>query len=139
MTVIFAGSTGLGTSSNTSRFIGPILRWFAPNITPEVEKAVVYGIRKCAHTVEYAILALLVWLARRKSQEPPTRGWNWPDALFAIMVAGLYAITDELHQYIGSLYGSSRQGSPWDVLLDTGGATAGMIALRIVGGWFKRW
>src|SRR5688572_23088090 len=98
MAVIFAGSTGLGAPRNTSRFIGPILRWFAPGMSEETEHAIVFTIRKCAHAVEYAILAVLVWRARRSSSQPPATGWRWSEAAFAILISGLYAVTDELHQ-----------------------------------------
>jgi hypothetical protein len=35
MSLIFLLSTDVGSATNTSRFIEPILRWLIPNISPE--------------------------------------------------------------------------------------------------------
>ncbi len=133
MAIIFSASTGAGSSQKTSRFIGPILRWFNPETSEETVEAIQFGIRKTAHMGEYALLAALLWRARRK---PTLIGGKWirSDAIFAIGIAALYAMTDELHQS----FVPSRQGSPWDVLLDTLGATLGILAIWAFWRWRKR-
>ena len=62
-------------------------------------------LRKLAHVAEYAILGVL--LARAT-----------PPPLVAVALAGLYAVTDELHQ----TFVEGRHGSPLDVGIDTLGA-----------------
>ncbi len=135
MTLIFAGSTGALSSQQTSRFIGPILRWFSPDASDETVRAIQYGIRKSGHLTEYAILAALLWRARRKPKLHPHKPWLRSDAIFAIGIAALYAVTDELHQS----FQPTRQGSVWDVLIDTLGAGLGILAIWMIGRWRKRW
>ena len=72
-------------------------------------------LRKLAHAGEFAVLGALIYRAVRR--EPA-----------AILLASLYAVTDELHQN----FVSGRQGSPGDWLIDTAGAVAGvLVAARL--------
>ncbi len=135
MTLMFGASTDLGATKNSSRIIGPFLRWFSPNVSDETVWAIQFFIRKSCHALEYAILGLLVWRARRNTVATERRGWNWSDARFAVLVSATYAATDEFHQY----FVATRQASIWDVLLDTSGAVAGIFVLWQTGRWFKRW
>jgi VanZ family protein len=52
----------------------------------------------------------------------------------ALGLAAFYACTDEFHQ----TFVPSRQGSAWDVLLDTGGASLGLLLLWAGGRCRKR-
>jgi VanZ family protein len=170
MLLIFGFSTKAGAPNNTSRIIGPIVRWLVPGITDEALGRVVFGARKTAHVAEYAVLALLCWRARRQTTVgqasslspglpapdhesragcPPRqasslpyqlmrgelRPWNWADAKFAFVVAVAFAASDEWHQ--SSV--PSRQGSGWDVLLDSTGAALGLFILWRLGRWLNRW
>jgi VanZ family protein len=135
MALIFAGSTDVLSTPHTSRFLGPALRWLFPGFTNESLHGVQAVIRKFGHLTEYAILAVLVWRARRQPKAPEARPWSWGDARFAVVIAGLYAITDEFHQG----FVATRQGSGWDVLIDTLGATLGIIVLWRVGRWRNHW
>jgi len=68
-------------------------------------------LRKIAHLTEYAILgALLV----RAIQRPAV----------AILVGGLYAVTDEFHQH----FVRGRHAAWYDVVIDTIGVTIGVLA-----------
>ena len=60
MGVIFLFSTDTFSGSQTSRFIGPILKWFAPDITKDSIASVQLVMRKIAHLFEYAILSMLI-------------------------------------------------------------------------------
>ena len=132
MAVIFGASTGMGAPRNTSRFLGPLLKFFYPELTDETFHTIQYFVRKCAHAFEYSVLALLLWRAIRGEG----RGyWKWRTAGIVIILAGIYAATDEFHQ----TFVSERQGSPWDVLVDTSGATLAMFGLWVVGKWRKKW
>ena len=70
-------------------------------------------LRKCAHTTEYAILAVLLLRA--------TGSYAWA---FALTVA--YAGTDEVHQ----TFVQGRHGSPIDVAIDAVGAAIGLTVAR---------
>ena len=73
MLVIFSASSDSMSSGNTSRFIGPLVRWLKPDISEESLGRIVYGVRKSAHVTEYAIFALLLWRAWRNTIQPSPR------------------------------------------------------------------
>lgn len=118
MGFVFISSTDLLSAEHTSRFIGPFLRWFAPDISEATIASVQLVVRKCAHLTEYAILAALLFRAFR--QNPPRVGRALAMSFF---IAAAYAALDEFHQS----YVASRTGSPWDVLIDCAGALAGVL------------
>lgn len=125
--VIFFFSSDMGSAEQTSRFIGPVLRWFYPGVTPETIAQVQLLVRKAAHLIEYGILGLLifrafVWSGKRSA-------WPWAAAswLGAATCAGL----DEFRQ----TFTASRTGSPIDVMIDAVGAALG-IALYWL--WTRR-
>lgn len=128
MALMAVMSTGLGQVSNSSRIIGPVLRWFAPDISPELEGQIVFLIRKNAHVTEYAVLAALVWRALRKPLRGDKRPWSAKTACQAILIAACFATTDEIHQS----FHPSRQGQFSDVVLDTFGACLGITVIWIV-------
>ncbi len=68
-------------------------------------------LRKLAHVAEYAILGALLGRAVRR-----------PGLALALGV--LYAVSDEVHQ----VFVEGRHGSPLDVLIDTAGIVAGLLA-----------
>ena len=70
-------------------------------------------LRKLAHLAEYAILGALLL---RASRHP----------VVAVVLAGLYAVTDEVHQ----LFVEGRHGAPLDVGIDSVGALAGVLVWR---------
>ncbi len=77
-------------------------------------------VRKLGHAAVFGILALLLWRALATTTRL-RRPWAW-----ALALAILYAISDELHQ--GGV--SGRYPSPVDVAIDAAGA---LIAVAIVG------
>ena len=129
MGFIFIGSGDVLSSTHTSRFLEPLVRWLLPSLTREAVGEIVFAIRKCGHLTEYAILWLLCWRALRQPLKGDTRPWSWRDAEMALAFAAAYAISDELHQ----AFVPSRQGSAWDVLLDTSGAAVGLLLVWGVG------
>lgn len=137
MAVIFAGSTDLGSSQRTSRFIGPFLRWFNPDVSDETVRAVQAVIRKGAHLTVYAVLAILTWRARRiaSGTTPFLSRWNWLETWLIFAFCAFYAITDELHQ----TFVSTRQGQPLDVMIDSLGALCGLLLIWCCGRRQKRW
>jgi VanZ family protein len=135
MTIIFSGSTSVLSAQQTSRFIGPFLKWFKPDISDAAISRVQLVVRKTGHLSEYAILALLLWYAWRKPVKNDQRPWRWPEAAVALTLAGLYSASDEIHQS----FIPSRQGQVSDVLIDISGAAIGLFLLWAFGRWRKAW
>lgn len=119
MGVIFVFSTDLFSGPQTSRIIGPILKWFVPDISDQSIATVQLVARKIAHLVEYAILSVLTCraLAKRTELRPlPLAALGQ-----AVLIAVVYAALDEWHQS----WTDERFGSPLDVAIDSVGATVG--------------
>jgi VanZ family protein len=123
MVFIFIGSTDLLSAEHTSRFIGPFLRWFAPDISAATVGSIQLVVRKCGHLTEYAILAALLYRAFRWNRPRVSRAF-----IVSFFIAAVYAALDEFHQS----FVASRTGSPWDVLIDCGGALAGLVLYRLL-------
>src|SRR5256714_8122401 len=120
MIFIFIGSTDLLSAAHTSRFIGPFLRWFAPDVSDAAIASIQLVVRKCAHLTEYAILTALLCRALRQHRQ---RVFG-----IAFILAAIYAALDEFHQSLVA----SRTGSPWDVAIDCIGALAGLLLYWLV-------
>ncbi len=114
----FAG--GSFSAHETSRFIGLLLRWLFADATAEWIATVHLAIRKSAHFVEYALLALLALRAFRISLNRPLA---WLAAASLALALGV-AIVDEYRQAVAV----NRTGSLSDVALDIG-AAATVLAL----------
>lgn len=133
MALIFGASTDLGSMQHTSRIIGPVLRFFSPNVSDETVHDVQVAVRKTGHLSGYAVLAALVWRAKQKGIF--VNGWNWRTARFAEIAAALYAVTDEFHQS----FVPTREASIWDVLIDSTGAAVGLTVIWMLGRWRRKW
>ena len=115
-----------------------LVAWLDPWAPPIVVMAVIFALsaqpdlssglgtvdlvgRKFVHAGEYALLCFLWWRALRTRMADKTA----VAAAFAICVA--YSATDEWHQ----TFVAGRHGTPLDVLIDAGGASAAALwALR---------
>ncbi len=135
MSLVFIGSTDVMSAKHTSRFIEPMLRFLYPGISEEWIGHIHLVIRKCGHLSEFGAFCLLVWRALRKPVCPDPRPWDTRLAVRAILLAMLYAASDEFHQ---SFY-DSRGSSVSDVMIDTTGATLAILLLWRVGRWRKWW
>jgi len=129
MSIIFSASSDAGSFQHTSFILAPLVRWLFPRLSDEAVHAIVVTIRKGAHLSEYAVLAALLWRALRSIRQRDAVPWSWPQAGLALGLAAFYAATDEFHQ----TFVPSRQGSVWDVLLDTGGACLGLMTVWAIG------
>ena len=132
MILIFGASSGLGRLENTSRFIRPILHWLFPQMSDETLQTVHFAIRKSAHFMEYAILGLLLW--RLVHFDPALAAMRSREFLVALLLAALYAASDEFHQS----FVPGREAAVRDVLLDSSGAAFGLAALWATRGILKR-
>ena len=119
--VIFVGSTSIMSSEHTSRYIVPFLLWLKPGMSPKAIWTILVVVRKCAHVIEYTVLALLLWRALRSIPTLCTRTF----VVFGAVLLGcaLFAASDEFHQ----TFVKSRTPSVHDVLLDVGGAFLGLL------------
>jgi len=133
--LIYGFSTEAGSTRRTSRILRPILRWFNPDISEEAIRRVQFGVRKAAHLAEYAVLALLIWRARRRPAQTDRRPWDWREAGLAFAFAVVFALSDELHQALVP----SREAQVSDIFLDSLGAALGLLALRAYGRWRGQW
>ncbi|RDI73488.1 putative integral membrane protein [Gaiella occulta] len=70
-------------------------------------------LRKLAHLAEYAVLGVLLARALRSPA-------------LAVSLGALYAVSDELHQH----FVRGRHAAWYDVVVDTVGVTAGVLAWR---------
>ncbi len=115
----------------------PFLRRLDPWLPPLLLMAVIYYLsdqphlssglglvdtigRKLVHVLEYVVLCGLWWRALR------TRVATAPALMAAVAVSVGYSITDEYHQTMVE----GRAGSPFDVAIDTLGATAAAVAIN---------
>ena len=102
----------------TSRFLSPLIEFIFGELDGPTKWRIYLGVRKSAHFVEYAILALLTFRAALISapkNRVATAAWT------ALFLVALVATADEARQ----AFSSARSGSANDVLIDvTGGAVA---------------
>ena len=120
MAIIFAGSTDLMTTEHTSRIIIPLLGWFFPTISPLTLIRVEFFVRKAAHVLEYAVLAILLYRAFVHTVFQSRRALS---AGIVLLSCAAYAASDEFHQS----FVPSRTASLRDVLIDVCGATLAVL------------
>lgn len=89
----------------------------------EIANAIEGFVRKGAHMTEYAILTILlyVWIGRWQMS-------RFRRSCAAIILASLYACSDEIHQ----LFVAGRAGRASDVLIDSAGAVAGLALFLFI-------
>jgi VanZ family protein len=115
MSFIFWMSTGTFSAENTSWIVEHILGLLMPSLSQEKVDMIHWVIRKLGHVTEYFILGILLFRAFRSgSRELRIRRW----AFSSLLVAMLYAVSDEFHQS----FVATRTTSCFDVGMDTLGA-----------------
>jgi VanZ family protein len=114
------------TGDRTGAVLIDILARLLPGFSPEQLRAIHHLVRELAHFVEYFVLSLLLYRALRVGY-----GWSARAAATAVVIAGLYAVGDELHQW----FVPGRTAAATDCLIDLSGAAAaqGMIAAMLRG------
>jgi hypothetical protein len=114
------------SAENTGGLLGPLLAW-VPGLRAVHIDLVHFGLRKAAHLTEYGILAVLwrrTFVAHGLLQ--PAVG-----SALALLISVACAIVDETHQS----FLATRTGAAGDVVLDTLGALAAIVAVQL--GWRK--
>ncbi len=129
MALIFSASADSKSGPTSSRLIGPVVRFFFPEISSENLDQIVFLVRKAAHVTEYAVLS---WLLARAFMTPgtPMGAWSRKAAALAWLIAALYSSTDEFHQ----AFVPNRDARWSDVLIDSVGAALGVVGFF----WFGR-
>jgi len=118
MVIIFSASADSDSVAHSSRIIEPICRWLFPNITYDQLETVRTITRKGAHMTEFALLAVLLLYALSTGRGNPRK---WLSSAWVLSTA--YAAADEFHQ----LFVVGRNGSVWDVVIDSTGAALGLL------------
>lgn len=126
MLIISLFSTDHFSGQQTSRFIGPLLRFFMPEVAEATISTIQFFIRKTGHLTEYALLFVFWYRAFQRHAEAPLKEWKRTQGVYSLAICIAYAVTDEWHQ----TWTSHRVGSPLDVTLDSAGAAAAMLWIR---------
>jgi len=108
----------------------PVIAWAAIIFTASAQPDLVFipdavldlVVRKLGHAAVFGVLAVLLWRAIATTTRL-RRPWAW-----ALALAILYAVSDELHQ--GGV--SGRFASPVDVAIDASGAMLATLVVMIV-------
>jgi VanZ family protein len=119
--LIFAGSTDIFSTEQTSRYLVPFLRWLHPEISISAIATIHFALRKLGHLTEYAVLAALLWRALHNARNLCAK----TATLFVgvLVTCAIIAASDEIHQS----FVASRTASPYDVLIDVCGALIGIL------------
>jgi VanZ family protein len=83
-----------------------------------------FALRKGAHMTVYAVLTILLYRALRQHTDSKRQAW-----LFAALLAGMYALSDEWHQ----TFVAGRHGGFRDVGIDVLGIAAGYALAQLNG------
>jgi len=122
--LILVASSDWFSAVHTRSIVENFFHWLFPSWSPfSVYKAHLV-VRKCAHFLEYAVLAILVMRGFAGNAEAPARSFKMT-FLSVLLLCAMVATIDEVHQH----FVPSRTGSPYDVLLDTAGSAAAMLLL----------
>ena len=119
--VISSLSSGWFGATQTGYFLLPFVHWLFPSASYAELLLVHYLIRKLAHFAEFLVLGVLLYRALDGT------GFSRRTALHALVIAAACAAGDEFHQW----FVTGRTASPWDSLIDTSGAAAGLGVLAV--------
>lgn len=119
----------LGTDSFSLRDTSPIMQrvieWLFGELDLRTRYQLYVLIRKSAHFLEYAILALLAF---RAALITAARARIATACWVALFFVGTLAAADEFRQS----FSPARTGSPYDVLIDLAGGVVGLIGVVVV-------
>lgn len=146
MAMILWFSSDSWSAEHTRAILWPLLEWLWPHGSPRVMSQIHGGIRKLAHLMVYAVLALLWFRALSQASRAPrsagprpggatvgvssNRVPALPAAWVALAISAAWAAVDELHQSTVA----SRVGSLPDVMVDLAGAGIAILTAT----WVRR-
>jgi len=118
--LIFSLSTETYTADFTGRLLAGTFHWLHIHVSRGVFRLLHAMLRKLAHLTEYRVFALLLYgLPSKKS----SGHWQPRRAVYCILGAALYSLTDEFHQ----LFVPGRHASLLDCGIDTVVAAIAML------------
>lgn len=115
-------------SSFTEWLVNQTLSLFRFHVAPETLHLLNFFVRKLAHLTEYAIFAQLLYASLVGADRLE---WRPKTALWSVLIAGAYSLTDEFHQ----LFVTNRSASITDCAVDTTGAALGILVVYLVTRW----
>ncbi|MGH9327878.1 MAG: VanZ family protein [Terriglobia bacterium] len=122
--LVFDLSTaGFGTSF-TSVMLHRLLALLRIRLSPAHFEVLHFLVRKSAHFTEYGILALLLYISLSGARR---FDWRPRVALWSVVIAAVYSLTDEFHQ----IFVPDRGPSLKDCALDTTGALVAILLVRL--------
>lgn len=133
LTIFLFSSENADNSTKTSKNVAKEVVSIVVKDEKKVEKIVDKDfviVRKIAHLTEYFILGFLlinVWADGKKDI-------NYKYVIIAILIALLYAGSDEYHQTLIK----GRSGEVKDVIIDTTGASLGAVSYYYMFKYFKK-
>jgi VanZ family protein len=113
------------SATSTSSTLFEWLRVVFEKVDPRTRYRIIVGIRKSAHFIEYAVLALLTFRAAMISgvrHQMATAAW------VALFLVATLASLDEARQ----AFSPTRTGSPYDVLIDLFGGAVAVSGLLLI-------
>ena len=123
LAIQFSFSTSAFSSSETSRFITPILRFLLPHSSMDRLTFWHHVVRKAAHITEYCVLGMVVYRAFQIDLSNPSRV-----RLLTVSFVVAAALFDEFHQSFVPSRGSSIIDVGYDFM-------GGVIALVLIWAW----
>ena len=112
------------SASNTSRYIDPLLRWLFPHLSVAQLFFLHAVVRKSAHAAEFFVLGLLLFWAARRGR---ASRWQLRWTVQSLVIAGVYALLDEVHQ----AFVPTRTPSLVDSGIDFVGAVGSQVVLYL--------
>ncbi len=130
MGFIFPLTNNSLTFNSTSHIIVPIIKWFLPHASQATIDTLHIVMRKFGHFGGYALLTFLLFRGFRGRN----KGWHWKWIIYAGLIAIGYGSLDEFLQTLMS----SRTGSIYDWMTDSGGVVFAMGTISIKNKKVKR-
>ena len=124
-------STDVFSGENTRGAIETILDWFSIHPSKHAIAHINFITRKCAHFVEYAVLASLIFRAFRA--DSPLR-WRLSWFLGSLAIVVSWALLDEFHQS----FTRTRGASIYDSMLDSAGGLAALLVITLLSRFGRR-
>ena len=120
---IYTFSTATFGGIFTTWLLSQILRLVHATVSLKTFILLHHLMRKSAHLTEYALFSMLLYYSLGQRRE-----WRRKPAIWALVIAGLYSLSDEFHQ----LFVPGRGPSIFDSGIDTVGACLGIVIVYIV-------
>lgn len=118
-------STDVFSGENTRSAIESILSWLSIHPGKRAIVHINFITRKCAHFLEYALLAALIFRAFRA--DSPSR-WRFTWFLGSLSIVVAWSLADEYHQS----FTHSRTASIYDSMLDSAGGLFALIVIAMI-------